>query len=122
MRYLHGVGIPSLFSGISGNRFTISEAGKSFYYSKPWERMADIFGEVDWNQSYSWANNRYLYGSLPISVLYQEWLRRSTIGMTLNGKLYVRGLNEIFPEISRWFNRPVPKPCWSDIIRRGDGE
>jgi len=93
IRWWHSVAVPSMTAdGVS-----------TFYYSNPWERMADFFAGID--------QGNYLYGSMPISVLYHEWLRSgerlssvkklSAIRRVSDFKL---NLENIHGKVSHWFD------------------
>ena len=75
----------------------------TFYYSNPWERMADFFAGID--------QGNYLYGSMPISVLYHEWLRNGERTSNINKLSNIRILSDFRSDIrnirgrvSHWFD------------------
>jgi len=104
IRWWDGIALPSMKA----------DAHSLFYYSNPWERIADLYGRVDrrsawdWNAE-EWVSHRYLRGSLPISVLYAEWMRLSSpLGFMFN-------LEDIHRRVGDWFNSMAEGECFEDV-------
>ena len=111
--YLLGIGHPSASAGISRHPWSVPSEYIHFYYSKPWERAADILGGVDrqwmYVQGEGWQPNKYLYGSLPISILYNEWLRK---GARVRDLLPGGFIDTAVKKVRSWFEKMIKYDCF----------
>ena len=115
-QFWHGIALPSIHSVNRMNPLHIPENHRAFYFSKPWERMADVFGGVDRQQPRinvpgEGLVHRYLYGSLPIGILYYEWLRNTSI-LDFESHSFFESLQIKQERVSYWFGRMAEENCF----------